>query len=111
MADKSPLSSPRYITPLTIFFSTAAAARTRSSHRTGNEKKNSENQSRLRAVTVCSLTFFSIKLLFFGAVTRSVISQPTDGFLLRRRNRPVLFIKTKWQRKKNGENRSIFDNF
>ena len=40
-----------------------------------------------------------------------MISQPTDGFLLRRRNRPVLFIKTKWQRKKNGENRSIFDNF
>jgi hypothetical protein len=40
-----------------------------------------------------------------------VISQLTDGFFCRRRIRPLVFIKTKWRRKKNDENHLFFDDF
>jgi hypothetical protein len=40
-----------------------------------------------------------------------VISLPTDGFLPRRRSRPLAFIKTKRRREKNGENHLCFDDF
>ena len=96
MAAKSPLSSPLiYHAPNNIFLH-----RRHRSHAIitsyGRRKKNGENPSRLRDVTVCLLTFFSIKLL-------------TGRFLHRRRSRPLAFIKRTWQRKKNGENQLFFD--
>ena len=54
--------------------------------------------------------FFQLNC-YFRAISRSVISQPTTGFLPRRRRRPLACITTERQRKKKGENRSCFDDF
>ena len=56
------------------------------------------------------LTFFRL-ICYFCAISQSVISQPTDGFLPRRRRRPLAFITIERRHIKNGENTLYFDDF
>jgi hypothetical protein len=83
--------------PLTILFSTAAAARTQSSCHTGDAKKKGKNHLHIRDFTVVPLTNFSIKLLFRGQ-RATVISQLIERFLPCRFRRTLAFI-TKDQRR------------
>ena len=54
--------------------------------------------------------FFQLNC-YFRAITWSMISQPTDGFLPRHRRRPLACTTTEQPRKKNGENTSCYDDF
>jgi hypothetical protein len=90
MVDKLPLLPPGYIMPLTIFFSTAAAACTRSSHGTGVTKRTVKIDRLVMILQFsCSPVFELIAVS--GANVRSVISQLTDRFLSRRFRFPLNF--------------------
>ena len=73
-------------------------------------KNNGENRLCFDDVTVCLLTFFQLNC-YFRAVSRSVISQPTAGFLPRCHRRPLACITIERRRKKNGENCLCCDDF
>jgi hypothetical protein len=92
------------------FCHAAAAARSRLLQKSGDVKRM------VRIHRVFAILQFvyspSFQLIcYFWAIAQSVISQPTDGFLPRRRRRPLAFVTKERRRKKNGENPMCFDDF
>ena len=101
---------PRYRSRQMDFCPAAAATRSRVLQQSNHTKMMVRIHFVMMILQFVYSPFFQSNC-YFRAISRSVISQPTAGFLPSRRRRPLACITTERQRKKNRENALHLDNF